>query len=178
MIQSVNCHYSKLSQDFANVALTDEPEFNDPSMALRHYFNEFESDKLQLVRFSVPSKYKSMKNEHKVFLVVSLKEAKQNEDDLEPDWFFRQKIRAYQCSCQNGRRLQGSCVHVQCALYGATLNAEQKRKFKRKESILGSETFKNTFNCSKEEDEAEEGEEYFRGESNFTFQGLTIFFRL
>lgn len=107
------------------------------------------------------AKYKSYKNHHKVYLVISVNEAVEDANQSEPDWFFQQKVRDYFCTCQNGRRLQGSCVHVQCALYGATLTVDQKVKFKRTESMLSTENFKNTFES---DDDAEQGEEYLNGE--------------
>ena len=140
----------------------EEREFDDPNDALRHYYDEFNDGTLQLIRFSVPSKYKSFKSEHKVFLIISLKDVEENPEEQEPDWFFRQKLRDYYCTCQNGQRKQGSCVHVQVALYGATLTLEEKERFRRKQSLLSSDTFKNTFDGVLD-DEAEEGEEYLSG---------------
>ena len=81
---------------------------------------------------------------------------KEEEKGEEPDWFFKQKVRDYYCSCQNGKRKQGSCVHVQVALFGATLSVKEKEKYVRKESILSTTNFQNRFPL----DDAEEGEEY------------------
>ena len=108
------------------------------------------------------SKFKSYKNHHKVYLVVSLNDAIEIPSESQPDWYFLQKIRDYHCTCQMGMRRQGSCVHVQCALYGATMSVEDKHKFKRTETMLGHNNFKNTFD-SNSEDDAEQGEEYFHG---------------
>lgn len=37
-------------------ALSQNPDFDDPSQAIRHYFNEWEKEKYSLFRFRVPSK--------------------------------------------------------------------------------------------------------------------------
>ena len=98
--------------------------------------------------------------------MISRQDAVEIPNESDPDWYFQQKIRDYYCTCQNGRRLQGSCVHVQLVLYGATLTIADKKKFKRTDSMLSTTNFTNRFD-SESEDDAENGEEYLNGNNNF-----------
>ena len=115
-----------------------------------------------------------MKNQHFVYVVISKANEEKSLTEREPDWFFRQRIKDYICSCQNGRRLQGSCVHVQAAIYGATLSIEEKNQFVRKKSTLNTENFKSTFD---DDYDAEEGEEYLSKYEITELFELYIYFR-
>ena len=59
-LENVKQYLSKTStrrivKDVKN-ALSQNPNFEDPSQAIRHYFNEWEKEKYSLFRFRVPSK--------------------------------------------------------------------------------------------------------------------------
>lgn len=54
-------------------------------------------------------------------------------------------------------------MHVQVALFGATLSKVEKESYKRSISTLGTDNLKNTFpdeDNSDDNDDAEEGEDY------------------
>ena len=133
-------------------AVSSKPKFTNPSEKIRYYFDNWESDELFLTRFLVPSKYCSLVQYHKVFIVCS----KQNDDSqqhIRPDYYYRQKIRDYICSCGVGLRQQGSCVHIQTVLYGAQISINDKKNFQRSFSALGADNFMAKYEQSVDEEE-------------------------
>lgn len=107
-----------------------------------------------------------MELDHKVYIVVALRSEKEEEeafkkDHSEPDWFFSERIPDYHCSCQMGKRRQGTCVHIQSVIQGATLTLAEKKQFRRSYSILKTDNFRRK--VAFDENDAEEGEEYLEG---------------
>ena len=98
------------------------------------------------------------------------------------DWFFRSKVRQWLCSCQAGSRTNGSCVHVQAALFGATLTEEEKKGYKRSITTLGIDNIKKTISLPEayehdtdNDEEPNEGEEYSECEFiQFSFHRLNF----
>ena len=64
-----------------------------------------------------------------------------------------------------GKRRQGTCVHIQIALFSATLSVAEKRRYKRAETILQSDNFrKKLLNNADLAGDPIEGEEILEGE--------------
>ena len=106
---------------------------------------------------NIPFKFKQDGTKHHtVWIIISKDKPVQNDH---PDWFFKSKVRQWLCSCQAGSRTNGSCVHVQAALYGATLLGNEKDFFKRSITTLGTDNYKNTIG-TQNDDEPSEGEDF------------------
>ena len=94
-------------------ALSSNPIFpKEPSNYLEHYYSNWHSKSLQLVRFKVPSRHYG--RTYTVFIVYSSRKETKLEEILNenPDNFFLNRIIDYMCTCQVGLRTLGSCVHV------------------------------------------------------------------
>ena len=104
------------------------------------------------------SQYRTIESDHKVYLVVSSKEAIKDAN-ADPDFFFQQRVPDYHCSCQMGKRRQGTCVHIQVALFAAKLTVAEKRRYKKAQSILKKENYMQKF----EEEDNGDCEEYLEG---------------
>ena len=103
-----------LLDDIATLnALSSNPVFPDnPSRYMTHHYNDWESKKLQLIRFKIPSRHTG--SSYTVYIVYSGRDEQPIEKELNdyPDTFFINRVIDYCCSCQEGLRSLGSCAHV------------------------------------------------------------------
>lgn len=79
---------------------------------MTHYYNDWESKELKLIRFKIPSRHTG--TSYTVYIVYSGRDEKPIEKGLNdyPDSFFINRVIDYCCSCLVGLRSLGSCVHV------------------------------------------------------------------